>query len=37
MRDVDTDNNGYIDYTEFIKASIDSRIVLTKENLRATF
>jgi len=37
MRDVDTDNNGFIDYTEFIKASIDSRVVLTKENLRATF
>lgn len=37
MTQVDTDNNGYIDYTEFIKASLDMKKVFNKENLRIAF
>ncbi|CAG9316619.1 unnamed protein product [Blepharisma stoltei] len=37
MSEVDTDNSGFIDYTEFLKASIDSRVMLSTENLRYAF
>ena len=37
MKEVDTDNNGFIDYTEFIKASMDYRQVMSVENLRIAF
>ena len=37
MAEADTDNNGFIDYTEFIKASMDTRKVMSSENLRIAF
>ena len=37
MKEVDTNNNGFIDYTEFLRASIDSRKILSNENLKIAF
>eukprot|EP00826_Nyctotherus_ovalis_P047977 TRINITY_DN560_c0_g1_i2.p1 TRINITY_DN560_c0_g1~~TRINITY_DN560_c0_g1_i2.p1 ORF type:complete len:220 (-),score=76.08 TRINITY_DN560_c0_g1_i2:84-743(-) len=37
MRNVDTDQNGYINYTEFAVATIDKQKVLSKERLEAAF
>ena len=37
MKEVDTDNNGYIDYTEFLKVNLDSTKVLSSENLKLAF
>jgi len=37
MKKVDTDYNGYIGYTEFIKASLDPKKVLTRENIGRAF
>jgi calcium-dependent protein kinase len=37
MREVDTDNNGYVDYTEFIKATIDSKTIVNKGYLARAF
>eukprot|EP00358_Blepharisma_japonicum_P005993 CAMPEP_0202943696 /NCGR_PEP_ID=MMETSP1395-20130829/4224_1 /ASSEMBLY_ACC=CAM_ASM_000871 /TAXON_ID=5961 /ORGANISM="Blepharisma japonicum, Strain Stock R1072" /LENGTH=96 /DNA_ID=CAMNT_0049641497 /DNA_START=351 /DNA_END=638 /DNA_ORIENTATION=+ len=37
MKEVDTDANGFIDYTEFLKATIDMRKILSTENLKAAF
>lgn len=37
MKEVDTDNNGYIDYTEFLKANLDASKVLSSENLKQAF
>lgn len=37
MSEVDTDNNGFIDYTEFLKASLSQRTVMSSENLRRAF
>lgn len=37
MKEVDTDNNGYIDYTEFLKVNLDSHKVLSNENLKKAF
>ena len=37
MSKVDIDNSGFIDYTEFIAASIDERKLLSKQNLRVVF
>lgn len=37
MSEVDTDNNGSIDYTEFLKASMSSKTLLSSENLRLAF
>lgn len=37
MSEVDTDNSGFIDYGEFLKASVDSRVVLSTENLKFAF
>ncbi|CAG9315137.1 unnamed protein product [Blepharisma stoltei] len=37
MAEVDTDNNGYIDYTEFLKATLDMRKLLSSDNLKAAF
>jgi len=37
MAEVDTDNNGYIDYTEFLKATLDIRTVMSSENMRRAF
>ncbi|CAG9322411.1 unnamed protein product [Blepharisma stoltei] len=37
MREVDTDLNGYIDYTEFLKAAIDQQKLASQANLKITF
>ncbi|CAG9310252.1 unnamed protein product [Blepharisma stoltei] len=37
MKEVDTDANGFIDYTEFLKATMDIKKVLSAENLKAAF
>mmetsp|Transcript_18122 Transcript_18122/g.18114 ORF Transcript_18122/g.18114 Transcript_18122/m.18114 type:complete len:175 (+) Transcript_18122:910-1434(+) len=37
MKEVDTDKSGYIDYNEFIKATFNSQMLISKENLRAAF
>lgn len=37
MREVDTDKNGYIDYSEFLKANLDAKKVLSSENLKQAF
>lgn len=34
---VDTDNSGFIDYTEFVKACIDPKKLLSKRNITAAF
>jgi calcium-dependent protein kinase len=34
---IDTDNNGFIEYEEFISASINKKLVLTEENLLNAF
>jgi calcium-dependent protein kinase len=37
LAQIDTDCNGYIDYSEFIAATIDLRKALTHANLEAAF
>lgn len=37
MAEVDSDHNGYIDYTEFLKATLDMRKLLSSDNLKAAF
>ena len=37
MRRVDTDNNGSIDYNEFLKAGIDVKKVATADYLKSAF
>ena len=37
MRDVDVNNSGFIDYTEFIMASTQRDVLLSKSNLDAAF
>ena len=37
MKNVDIDNNGTIDYSEFIAATVDKRKLLSKERLKAAF
>jgi calcium-dependent protein kinase len=37
MKEVDTDNNGYINYTEFLKASISQKTLASSQNLRRAF
>lgn len=37
MKEVDSDNNGFIDYTEFLKVNLDTRKVLSSENLKLAF
>jgi len=34
---LDTNNNGYIDYTEFLAGCMKSKIYLSEENLRRAF
>ena len=34
---LDGDNNGYIEYEEFLRACIDKKIIMTKENLSYAF
>ena len=37
MREVDTDGNGYIDYNEFIKATLSEKALYSRENIKKTF
>lgn len=37
MKEVDTDENGFIDYTEFLKASLNHSEVFTVRNLQFAF
>jgi calcium-dependent protein kinase len=37
MEEVDTDNNGYIDYNEFLKAAVDMKKIASTENLQVAF
>lgn len=37
MSQVDTDGSGFIDYTEFIQASLSKEVMLSKENLLKAF
>lgn len=37
MSEVDSDNNGYIDYSEFLKGSLDSSKILSVDNLKLAF
>lgn len=37
IQEVDTDGNGYIDYNEFIKATISQKKIYSKENLKKAF
>lgn len=37
MRNVDVDGSGFIDYTEFIQASLNREIMFSKENLMKAF
>jgi calcium-dependent protein kinase len=37
MKEVDSDKSGFIDYAEFVKAAMDTRKVLSEENLRSAF
>lgn len=37
MKTIDTDNNGYIEFEEFLRASIDKQKLLTEKNLKIAF
>lgn len=37
MKEVDSDNNGFIDYTEFLKATVDVKKILNSDNLKIAF
>ena len=37
MKTIDTDNNGYIEFEEFLRASIDKDKLLTEKNLKIAF
>ena len=37
MSNIDIDNNGYIDYTEFVLATINKKKLLTRERLELAF
>jgi len=37
MKSLDTNNNGYIDYTEFLAGCMRSKIYLKEDNLRTAF
>ena len=37
MAEVDTDNNGYVDYTEFLKATLDQKMINSKGYLTRAF
>ncbi|CAG9313942.1 unnamed protein product [Blepharisma stoltei] len=37
MAEADSDNNGFIDYTEFLKATLDLKTAMSAENLKVAF
>jgi calcium-dependent protein kinase len=37
MSKIDSDKSGYIDYSEFVAASMDGRTLLSKNNLESAF
>mmetsp|Transcript_24702 Transcript_24702/g.24391 ORF Transcript_24702/g.24391 Transcript_24702/m.24391 type:complete len:171 (-) Transcript_24702:13-525(-) len=37
IKNVDSDRDGYLEYTEFLRASAERRILLSKQNLETTF
>jgi calcium-dependent protein kinase len=37
MQEVDSDENGFINYTEFLKASISQKVLISSQNLRRAF
>lgn len=37
MKEVDTDSSGFINYTEFLKAAMSQRLLLSSQNLRKAF
>jgi calcium-dependent protein kinase len=37
MKNVDVDRNGYIEYSEFLVASLNKKELLSKENLKKSF
>ena len=37
MKTIDSDNNGYIEFEEFVRASIDKEKLLTEKNLKIAF
>lgn len=37
MREVDSDNSGYIDYTEFLKVNLNTQKVLSNERMKKAF
>ena len=37
LQEVDTDNSGFIDYTEFLKANLDSSKLFSEQNLQVAF
>lgn len=37
MSKIDRDNNGVIDYTEFVRATVDSKEIFSQENIIKTF
>ena len=37
MSELDTNNNGYIDYTEFLAGCMKSKLYLQQDNLRHAF
>jgi calcium-dependent protein kinase len=37
MKEVDSDNNGFIDYSEFLRVSLDSKKILSTQNLQKAF
>ena len=37
MKEVDSDKNGFIEYSEFLKGSLDSSKILSAENLKIAF
>ena len=36
-REVDTDGSGFIDYSEFIRSTLDTRKLMSAKNLEAAF
>jgi calcium-dependent protein kinase len=37
IKDIDTQNRGYIEYSQYLRASIDNSVVLSRKNLLAAF